>query len=110
MRAVSEDAATALLRAIGASFAGFAGSFRIESLVSRSWASVTFRGARHHVAFSLAGAGADAAANAFIRGLPSADFDLAGHIVADIVLLSAERAPAEDRVAVTLEALTVEDS
>ena len=109
MRALTEDAATALLRALGTSFAGFAGSFRVDELVSRSWASVTFRGARHRIAFSLAGDGAAAAADAFVGRMAEVEFDLPGHVLADIALLAAERSPAGDRAEVRLEALTVED-
>lgn len=109
MRRVIEDAATALLRALGAFFAGFEGSFRIDELTSRSWASVTFSGARHRVAFSLEGDGAAAAADAFLAGMEEADFDLRGHILADIAVVAEERDAVGGKVRVSLEALTVED-
>ena len=104
-----EDAATALLRALCASFASFEGAFRVDELSSRAWASVTFSGARHRVAFSLEGAGAGAAADAFLDRLEETEFDLRGHILADIALVRADRSAAGDKVKVTLEALTVED-
>lgn len=109
MRRVTDDAATALLRALGARFKGFGGQFRIDALSSRSWASVTFSGARHEVAFSLEGDGAGAAADAFIAGLSEADFDVGGgHILADIALSADERMDAPERVRLRVEALTVE--
>ena len=107
MRTVADDAGTALLRALGARFAGFGGDYRVDELVSRSWASVTFRGARHRVALTLAGTGAAAAADAFLAGLAETEFDLRGHILADIALASDERDG--DCVRLRLEALTVED-
>ena len=101
------DATTALLRAIRARLGDFPG-FCLEEISSRSWASVTFAGARHQLAFRLDGEGADVAASAFVDGLDSAEFALRGHILADIALVSEERTP--DRATIRLEALTVEDS
>lgn len=109
MRKVIEDAATALLRALGASFARFDCAFRVHELSSQSWASVTFSGARHRVAFSLQGAGAEAAAERFVARIDEAEFDLRGHILADIALVAKRRSPAGDRIDMNLEALTVED-
>ena len=112
MRKVIEDAATALLRALGAefvNFVNFGGAFRIDELASRSWASVTFSGARHAVAFTLEGSGASAAADAFLATMEEAEFDLGAHLLADIVLVGDDRSAAADRVQVRLEALTVED-
>jgi hypothetical protein len=104
-----QDAATALLSAVSARFVDFSGTFRLEELASRSWASLTFTGARHRLAFTLEGTGADAAANAFLGNLGEADFALRGHILADIAVVGDERAPLGDRVKLQLEALTVED-
>jgi hypothetical protein len=109
VRKVIEDAATALLRALGASFARFDCAFRVLELSSRSWASVTFTGARHCVAFSLEGAGAAAAADAFLARIEEAQFDLRGHILADIAVVGNDRSPGGERVELNLEALTVED-
>ncbi|HEX9932701.1 MAG TPA: hypothetical protein VGB08_07645 [Allosphingosinicella sp.] len=110
MRKVIEDAATELLRALGACFAGCDGAFRVEELSSRGWASVTFSGARHRIAFSLHGPGAGAAADAFLERMAEAEFDLRGHVLADIALVSEDRSPAGERVQVCIEALTVEDA
>ena len=106
MRAPLNDATSALLRALRAAFATFAG-FAIEEVRSRSWASVTFSGARHELAFRLEGPGAEAAAASFCEGLSVAEFDLRGHILADIALVSQERSA--DCARIRLEALTVED-
>lgn len=109
MRRVIEDAATEFLRALCFHFVHFEGAFRVDELSSRSWASVTFSGARHRVAFSLEGVGAGAAADAFLNGMEEADFDLRGHILADIALLAEERDASGERVQLRVEALTVED-
>ncbi|PZO91752.1 MAG: hypothetical protein DI623_02290 [Sphingomonas sanxanigenens] len=66
---------------------------------STPWASVTFNGARH----SFSATGDDAAIDALIEGLDCHEFDMRGHIVADIAV--ADRAPGH----CLIEALTVED-
>jgi hypothetical protein len=100
------DAATALLRAVRVHLAPFAG-FVLEEIRSRCWASVTFRGARHELAFRLEGAGAEESAERFLSGLDARGFALRGHLLADVSLVSEERRPGCARI--RLEALTVED-
>jgi hypothetical protein len=106
MEALTNDATTAFLRAIRVNFATF-GGFALEEIRSRSWASATFVGARHELAFRLEGEGADAAADRFLSSLGVAEFALRGHILADLALVSEERACGWVRI--RLEALTVED-
>ena len=100
------DATTALLRAVRAMLES-AAQFAVEEVRSRSWASVTFSGARHELAFRLEGDGAEAAAARFVAGLEAAEFPLRGHILADIALVGEERRPGCARL--RIEALTVED-
>jgi hypothetical protein len=107
---VKTDGATAFLRALGEHFGHFGGLFRVDELSSRNWASVTFSGARHTVAFSLEGEGAAEAADAFVAHMAEAEFDLRGHIVADVALAGQERSAAGDCIRLRIEALTVEDN
>jgi hypothetical protein len=100
------DAATALLRAVRVHFIHFAG-FVLEEIRSRHWASVTFRGARHELAFRLEGDGAEEMAGRFLSGLNARDFPLPGHLLADVTLLADDRRPGCARI--RLEALTVEE-
>jgi len=106
MSAPMADATTALLRAVRAMLES-AARFVVEEVRSRSWASVTFAGARHELAFRLEGEGAEAAAARFVAGLDAAEFPLRGHIVADIALVAEERRQGCARL--RIEALTVED-
>ena len=99
------EAATALLGAVEGRFA-HAARFVLEELRTRSWASVTFRGARHELAFRVEGDGAETAAKAFLAGLKARDFALRGHLLADLSLVGEERRPGWVRI--RLEALTVE--
>jgi hypothetical protein len=102
------DATTAFLRAIRVTFANF--RLTVEEIRSRSWASATFTGARHELSFRIEGPGAAVAAEAFLANLRAAEFDLRGHILADIARVAEERADDGDRVRISLEALTVEDA
>ena len=81
--------------------------FALEEIRSRRWASVTFRGARHELAFRLEGEGAEAAAGRFLSGLDARNFALRGHLVADVALVEDERRPGFARI--RLDALTVEE-
>jgi hypothetical protein len=102
------DATTAFLRAIGGNFDKFV--LTVEEIRSRSWASATFAGARHEVSFRIEGEGAGVAADAFLATLTAAEFDLRGHILADIALVSEARSDEGNLVQISLEALTMEDS
>lgn len=101
------DATTAFLRVMNASFGNF--GMIVEEIRSRSWASATFTGARHELSFRISGEGAAAAADHFIDHLQAAEFDLRGHVMADIALVSDERRDDDDVIRISLEALTVED-
>lgn len=110
MQPLTTDATTALIRALRAeivNFLNFAGEIALEEVVSRSWASVTFTGARHELALHLVGDGAAAVAGRFAERLDTAEFRLRGHILADIALKESE--PVAGGVRLRLEALTVED-
>lgn len=106
MRAAAADSTCALLRALRNRFAGFDG-LTVEEIRSRAWASVTFSGARHEIALRLEGDGAEEAAGRFLARLSAAEFDLPGHILADLVLASDARSGGS--ILLRLEALTVSD-
>lgn len=86
-------------------------NFTPERLRSRSWASATFTGVRHEISFRLEGEGANEAADAFLEGLEEREFDLRGHILADIAMVSETRmsGPEGPLIRIALEALTIED-
>jgi hypothetical protein len=103
---MKQDATTALLRALQAKL-GSGAQVQFEEIVSRSWASVTFVGARHEIVFTLEGDGAEAVAEAFLANLTEDEYRLRGQVLADIALVSDERG--DGRVRIAIEALTVED-
>jgi hypothetical protein len=87
-------------------FMNFTG-FVLEEIHSRRWASVTFQGARHQLVFRLEGEGAEAAAAHFLSGLDVRNFELRGHLLADVSLVAEERRRGFARI--RLDALTVEE-
>lgn len=91
-------------------FVNFTAEVRVEELETRSWASVTFSGARHRLRLRLSGAGAAAAAGRFLDNLGEAEFVLRGHILADIALAGDPQAETNETIVFELEALTVEDA
>jgi hypothetical protein len=101
------DSASAFLQSIRVQVVHFAG-FVVEEIRTRRWASVTFQGARHELAFRLEGEGAEEAAGRFLSGLDARNFVLRGHLVADVSLVAEERRPGFARI--RLDALTVEEA
>ncbi len=83
--------ARALAHAIRTKFENFPGMVGVEPLSRRDWASATFLGERHRLRISLAGAGAEMAADRFIAGLNDDEFDLGAHFVASAALASDRR-------------------
>lgn len=95
------DAQSLLLRALRS---GAAPLPDLHTAHSEAWASATFAGARHRFAFAPT---EPARADALAEAIGSREFALPGHLVADIVV--AGRAISPEGVALTIEALTVED-
>ncbi|MDF7774974.1 hypothetical protein P1X14_06940 [Sphingomonas sp. AOB5] len=97
------DALTLLARALtaGAEAAGCA--VRITASDSVRWASATFTGMRHRITLCCS---AGDALDAWLATLPEAEFDLRGHLVADLVVERIRRDG--DAMTVELEALTLE--
>jgi hypothetical protein len=71
----------------------------------RPWASITFSGTRHYIEISPASGRIEHAADQFIKKLPSHEFELPGHFVAD--LLVRDHAPQDS--AIIVEVLTIHD-
>jgi len=102
---MTRSAGAELKRALRRPFARFAGRVETHDLVSRPWSSVTFSGERHRLTLRIDGAGAAAAADVFLDGLSDREFELHGHIMADIAVVEDVREG--NCVRLTLEALTV---
>ena len=99
-------AGAALARAVRAELAGGGVEVAVEAVASRPWASATFAGERHVLRLRVGGTGAAAAVDRFLDGLGEREFELRGHILADIAAVS--RRSGGDGERLELEALTVE--
>lgn len=62
----------------------------VASHAERSWASITFAGARHSIELHFAGEAAIAAGEAFIELLPDHEFAIPGQLVADAAILEVD--------------------
>lgn len=74
----------------------------------KSWASITFAGARHRVVLEFAGDEAVAAGELFIAFLPEHEFAIPGYLVADAAVTAVDQRLAPPRMTVTCELLLLE--
>ena len=100
------DAHDELLRALSARI-GTELPLEICTARSEAWASATFSGSRHSFVLALSGPGAAASTARLAARLEVIEFDLSGHLVADIAMI--QRIDEPDRSTFSIEALTVED-
>ena len=74
---------------------------------SVEWHSLTFAGERHELGLRIPAPGATATVARLLDGIEEAEFDIAGHILADIVIVEAPTENDDGSVSVGLEALTI---
>ena len=74
---------------------------------SVDWQSLTFVGERHEFTLRLTGPDAWEAAQRISHGLAEAEFELAGHIVADIAAAAGLQRTSDGSVVLNVEALTI---
>ena len=88
------------------------GDFRGQAIThtEKSWASITFSGARHTLALLFAGEEAVEAGERLIAALPDHEFAIPGQLVADAAVTEAEhRLLPTPRLVVQCELLLLED-
>lgn len=98
------DAGARLERALIAMARNMGIDARVTAADWTRWASATFVGARHRLTLNAA---PSATLDAWVTGLPEREFDLTGHLVADLAVTSTRRAG--DMTEIAIEALTVEE-
>lgn len=86
------------------------GKGRIVQHTEKSWASITFAGARHRVELEFAGAEAVEAGECFIAFLPEHEFAIRGQLVADAAVVEVDHRAAPPQLRVTCEILLLEES
>lgn len=109
MKLAMSAAAAALLRAL----LNRAGVERDRILLTEfrsvDWHSLTFSGERHEITLRIPGPGASAVARRLADGLCDHEFDVAGHVVADIAMIGEAREDSTGAVMLRIEALTLAD-
>ena len=75
----------------------------------KSWASVTFAGARHRLVLVFEGARAIDAGELFIALLPEHEFDLPGQLVADATVTEVDHRLQPQRMQVSCELLLLDE-
>lgn len=85
------------------------GQGRIATHTERSWASITFAGARHRVELVFEGTDAVAAGECFIAFLPEHEFAIPGQLVADAAVVEVDSVLDPARLAVVCEILLLEE-
>lgn len=86
----------------------------IEDFSSQPWASLTYSGSRHTLAFRLTGPvmEVEAAHDRLVALLTEPDFDLKGHFLAEMEVVDVDASIDLDgcmRMELTVEALTIEE-
>lgn len=107
-RSALSCAATQLLRALVARTGLDPDRILVGRFRSVDWQSLTFIGERHEISLRLSGPDPDAALAQLRRGLADAEWQLNGHVVADILIVG-EKASGDGSIVVELEALTLTD-
>lgn len=82
----------------------------ITSHAEKSWASITFAGARHRVELVFEGAEAVEAGECFIAFLPEHEFAIPGQLVADAAVTEVDHTLDPPRMVVRCELLLLEES
>ena len=100
-------AAAGLLRGLLARVGEPRNRILLTEFRSVEWQSLTFVGERHLLALRLVGPNPDDTLNRLTSGLADAEFEIPGHIVADIALIGPPRHEDEGTITLDLEALTI---
>lgn len=99
------DIGTALLRALEKQARRASCPISVLQSDWQRWASATFAGARHQITLAACPC---PALDAWLGNLSEAEFDVRGHLVADLAVSAVRRSAAS--VEADLEVLTVEES
>ncbi len=105
MRIAMSPAAAGLLRALLARAAVDRDRILLTEFRSVDWQSLTFIGERHEFQLRVAGPNAFEVVSRLLSGLD--EFEIPGHLVADIIVIGEPRRQHDGSVTVSMEALTV---
>jgi len=107
VRVPMSAAASALFRALLARADINRNRIFLTEFRSTDWQSLVFTGERHIIALRIVGSDADRALDRLTAGLSDVEFDIPGHVVADIAVSQPPCRGADGSIDVELEALTI---
>ena len=107
MRIAMSPAAAGLLRSLLARAAVDRDRILLTEFRSTDWQSLTFVGERHEFHLRVPGPDAAGVLSQILSGLGEAEFEIPGHLVADITIADEPRRHGDGAMSVGLEALTV---
>ena len=107
MKLAMSPAAAALLRELIARTSVTRDRILLSSWRSVDWQSLTFVGERHEIRLRITGSDSGTVAARLTEGIADAEFDISGHIVADIGVLGEPAGHADGSTTLCLEALTI---
>ena len=105
-RLLLSGAATQLLRSLVARTGLGGDRISVGRFHSVDWQSLTFIGERHEISLRLLGPGSRLAFAKLSDGLSEAEWQLIGHVVADMVIVR-EKSSDDGSILVEIEALTL---
>ena len=100
-------AASAVLRALLARAGEDSDRILLTNVESTDWQSLTFVGERHQFRFSIRGPAGAELLDRFLAGLDDAEFEIPGHVVADIAVERVDKQARSEDLSVAIEALTI---
>jgi hypothetical protein len=109
MRLAMSPAAASLLRSILRRAGIERDRILLTEFHSTDWQSLTFIGEQHQIRLRIPAPGAREIASSLVNGLSSDEFSIPGHFVADIALAGEPERQPDGSIALSIEALTVEE-
>jgi hypothetical protein len=76
---------------------------------STDWQSLTFIGEQHRIRLRIPAPDASATMTRLVNGIGDAEFEIPGHVVADVTVAGEPENQRDGSIVLTIEALTVEE-
>jgi hypothetical protein len=109
MRLAMSPAAAGLLRSLLRRAGIDRDRILLTEFRSTDWQSLTFIGEQHQIRIRIPAPDAAEVASRLVNGLADDEFEIPGHILADVALAGEPERRQDGSIAIAIEALTVEE-
>jgi hypothetical protein len=109
MRLAMSPAAAGLLRSLLRRGGVDRDRILLTEFRSTDWQSLTFIGEQHKIRLRIPAPDASEIVSRLVNGIEECEFSIPGHVVADIAVSGEPERQGDGSIALTLEALTVEE-